>query len=254
MLLTTEANAVTVRWNTCADSSGNGTCDPGSLQPSATSSSGTGVNQVFSFQAIGDPSRVLTTEAFSTTNSIAPYGVAIKLQIGIFEGGLGAGTEAPPQHAVDNIGPDEFIVFNLGQDGYIPKSFRIGYLSGDSDITTYIGGTGGPNDILSKILAGTFNWDTFIANPGAQGFTSQTFLDVPVGVDQLFTNGASGHYLIIGARNETDMCAGVPCEGGDDAFKIQQVVADTPNVPEASTLLFLMTGLAGLTPFARRRR
>ena len=216
MLATTPANAVTVRWNTCADGSDTGsTCGPGGLQPSATSSSGTGVNQTFSFQAIGDPSRVLTAPAFSTTNAIAPYGVVIKLEIGIFEGSLGAGTEAPPARTA--------------------TSRRA------SGSATFPG-----TPISPRTSAGR-------AAPTSCS-ASQTFLDVPVAVDQLFTNGGSGHYLIIAARNETDTCAGVPCEGGDDSFKIQQVVADTPSVPEASTLLLLMTRLAGLAPFARRRR
>ena len=76
--------------------------------------------------------------------------------------------------------PGEFIIFKLGQDTYIPKSFQIGYNNGgDADIVTYIGGAngGGPTDILAKILVGPFNWDTFIANPGALGFTEQTFED-----------------------------------------------------------------------------
>src|SRR5947207_15784260 len=93
MLLTaSSAHAVTATWNTCVDGTDSGSaCDPGGLTPSPTTSSGGAgtVNETLTFQAIGDPTKLLVAEAFRTTNDLAPYGVVVKREIGIFEGGLG---------------------------------------------------------------------------------------------------------------------------------------------------------------------
>jgi len=64
------------------------------------------------------------------------------------------------------------------------------------------------------------------------------------------TNDASGAYLIIAARNEVDYTGSGRYlrakDGGEDAFKVMQVVVDTPSVPEPGTLLLPGSGLVGL--------
>jgi hypothetical protein len=270
-LAATPAAALTLTWNTC-NGGGDGICSPGGLTPSPRSSVNPDtVDEVMTFDAIGDATKKLAAEAFRTTNSLAPYGAIVKRQINIFEGGIGAGPEGFPEHAVDNKFYDELVVFKFGQDTYIPQSYRIGYKHEDADIVTYIGGAGdgGATDILALFLAGGFDWDAFIGafagdgagGAGSLGFVQETFENVPVGVDQAFSFGASGRYLIIAARNETDppLCSSEkptsPCDGGEDKFKIQQIVGELPDrVPEPGTLLLVATGLVALAPLARRRR
>jgi hypothetical protein len=246
-----QAGAATIKWNTCEGGSDN-LCVGNTLPESGRSSSGTGVDQVLTFDAIGDPGKDLTARAFQTTTNLGT-GFVLKTQIRIFDGGLGAGPESSPQHSVDNIGVDEFIVFQLPANAYQPTSFRIGWKETDADISTWIGGTlGGLDDAFALLLAGNFNWDaTGGSLTATHGYVQQTFLDVATNTDMLFTNNATGRYLIIGARNEVDNGR---YDGGEDKFKLLQIVADEPKrVPFPASLVLLASAFVAIAVIDRRR-
>lgn len=180
----------------------------------------------------------------------------------IVDGGVRAGPEDSPEYGVDNIGHDEFLVFQLPSDNSKPLSFRIGWRGGDADIATWIGGTlGGLNDALELFLAGTFSWAAAPNNPLAEhGYTQHIFIDVAANTTQFFRRNATGRYLIIGARNEVDIVGGTNVDGGDDTFRVMQVVADVSlpaalvvqKVAEPGTLSLYAIAAAGLH-WVRRR-
>jgi hypothetical protein len=258
--------AGTLTWNMCEGGSDN-RCSPqnGAANSVAVSPRGdtvTGVDRVFDFNSIQPTNDVVFVRAFRTGTNLGGGSVsAMEMTVG--DGGVGAGQEDSPEYGVDNIGHDEFLVFQLPADSSKPLSFRIGWRGGDADIATWIGGTlGGLNDALDLFLAGTFSWAAAPTNPLAgYGYTQHTFIDVAANTTQFFRQNATGRYLIIGARNEVDIVAGTNVDGGDDKFRVMQVVADVPSpaalvvvkVPEPGTLSLYAIAAAGLY-WVRRRR
>jgi hypothetical protein len=246
VLAASDGYAAPLVWNTCEGGSDNVCNISSSLN--LPESPRTGNSNGYLFDAIGNPTQKLGARAFATPDNLG-FGDPATTSITIFNGGLGAGNEGAPQHAVDNVGPDEFIVFTLPSDTSRPLSFRIGWLDQDSDISTWIGGTlGGTNDALA-LLGGTSPWNQGALLTGL-GYVQQDFLNVPLGTLQTFSNNAVGRYLIIGTRHESD-CVLTCTDGGEDKVKILQVTADA-SVPSPATLVLLVAG--GALAALRRRR
>jgi len=112
----------------------------------------------------------------------------------------GSNESGSPNHAVDNIGYDEFLVFEFGNDDYIPLSFMIGWANNSNgvDILTYIGGSFG-DGLIADLAAGAIG----LGDLASLVFVEEAFTgsdDVTVGESVQFTKGASGRYLIIAAN------------------------------------------------------
>jgi PEP-CTERM motif len=228
------AQAETITWDTCAGCAGSYGSGNHGTDPLEFPSSGEGSGFT------------LRTQAFKASS---PFAETVN---SIWSGGLGAGGEGTPEHAVDNKNGVEAVIFELPGDGYIPYSFQIGWKNNDADIAAFIGGT-----LALDLLAE----GTSIASLQSLGFEMELFSNVAVNTPQLFTHGASGRYLIIAAWDQDPAPAAAKknrITQTFDMFKISLVAATPPDVPDESmpepgTVTLLGAGLAAMALWRRRR-
>ena len=207
-----------VTWDTYA---GAGTC-----------SSGVGNSCMFA-----DSSHTLTAYAYSTTNN-SGTGVFEKATLTVWSGGLGVknpdqiNENSSPNHALDDNGRDELIVFENDNPGYYFTGFEIGWRYNDSDISAWVGSLSADYDftgIRFSDLAGL-------------GFTKVNFSNVPTNT-QRSLGSLAGNYLILAPRADSN----------SEYVKISQVSGEIPNkVSEPNIVALFIISLLGF--WASRRR
>jgi hypothetical protein len=228
--------AAALTWNTCDDGSDSGSLCDYSHTESARTSTGTGSDQQYTFDALTDATADLLVRAYRTSDSLGT-GPLTRTVISLWEGGLGAGGESTsPEHAVDNIGRDEYLIF-YSATAIVWDSFKIGYKGADADISAWVGTS--PDLLLSLT---SIPWS---GGPTTGSWTPYSFSNVAVNTLQAL--GATGNYLIIGATSETAIeqqcsgktksksCKDVTVDDGEDAFKLLQINGSIPTTSGQTT-------------------
>lgn len=210
--------------------------------------------------SVTDPDFGLTTiRAFGYRSATDTGGALTQFNVERYSGGLGVcdGTDcSAPQHAVDNDGRNDLIVFDFGAGRrYAGVSFSIGW-------EPYAGCTASATHPSCPDIEAWVG-DSFVPASGLAGWTQvlsgSPDNDIQPNREYGFTGAAQGRYLAIAPQTGSERCVSTASNGSCrsweyDYFKLQSlVVRSTRAVPEPGSLALLALGL-GLALARRRRR
>ena len=156
----------------------------------------------------------VNASAFSRDKSTGAWSTAY---LGAYGGGLGVtdsseGTGSSNTHTVDNVGRDNYVLFEFSQAVVVDKTY-LGYVVGDSDMKVWIGTVNGAFDSHITLSDAVLS---------SMGFTEVNLTDLTSARwADLNAAGYVGNVLIV-AADTTDTSP-------EDYFKIQNLVVSTPS-------------------------
>lgn len=222
-------------------------------------SSNTGIGNVLSYD-LGNGLTMSVTSWSTTGNN----GTLAAARTSIYGGGLGVCNSGEvangcnsPNHAMDNSGYNDFLLFtfNMTVD---PIKVKIGWSNGDSDMNYWVGSEANPN------MAGLA-----LANLGTEGFGPQYNSDGS-GARWFDVDGGSGLSLLLAAELVQDPPEAYACgyrgrytcyrdTDWKDYVKIEAIKVDytepppQENLPEPATYGLVGSALVGLAYLRRKR-
>jgi MYXO-CTERM domain-containing protein len=205
-----------------------------------------------SFSASGYPSELVKVRAYSLAGTSSSNNFSAQT-VTRWDGGLGVRTAGEstgsPQHATDNSGNLEFLLFEFDSANFKATGFEIGWKDTDADIQVWVGGGSAPGLNLAGSSNAACGSACNFSELSALGFVlAGTYENVQANQFQAINTNTTGRYVLIAGKVLNN-------DSLKDYFKLNKIKGtETTSVPEPSSMLIAGAALLGLGGFARRRR